>query len=385
MKIENIRKQFPMLNQDITYLDSGALTQKPICVINAINDFYTKYSISNRTSDSVLGILTNQKIQKTREKVAKLLNANPNEIIFNSGTTEGLNYSSQLLEDFIFESDEILISKYNHSSHIIPWVEVAKKKKAKIVFSENIINDINAKTKIICFTQVNNTFNIKTDLLKLHNKAKKHNAIIVNDAAQAISHEKVDSNLFDIIAFSSNKLFGPTGLGILYISKDILNKVKVKKYGGGSIDYIRDDGNWKEKDSIAKHEPGTLNLAGIFGFYEALKFFEQFEIDEIQKYLKELSSYAHDQLKENKNINILSRRGDNIILIDILNSTSQDVSSYLGHKNIYVRNGTFCAKYLENIIEKPMIRISLHIYNNREDIDKLCQALKEGGDFLDFI
>lgn len=380
-----IRNEFPMLQNDLVYLDSSALVQKPNSVINAINDFYTKYSISNRTSDSKLGILVNNKIEDTREKVAHLLNANKDEIIFNSGTTEGLNYIAQLLAPLINENEEILISKYNHSSHIIPWVEVAKIKKAKIIFSDNLINDINSNTKIIAFTQSNNNFQQKINIEDLSKKAKENQALIINDAAQAISHEEVNAKYFDAIAFSSNKFFGPTGLGILYIKKNLLTKIQSKKYGGGTVEKIEQNGEWTRKPSIIQHEAGTLNLSAIFGFYEALVFYESIDKQAMKKYLEDLSIYACNKLQKVKDVVLLSKPKDFIILFEIKNISAQDISSYLGHKNIYVRSGYFCAQYLQYIHNNPTIRISLHIYNNQRDIDILCDLLNNKEDFLDFI
>lgn len=380
-----IRNEFPMLQNDLVYLDSSALVQKPNSVINAINDFYTKYSISNRTSDSKLGILVNNKIEDTREKVAHLLNANKDEIIFNSGTTEGLNYIAQLLAPLINENEEILISKYNHSSHIIPWVEVAKIKKAKIIFSDNLINDINSNTKIIAFTQSNNNFQQKINIEDLSKKAKENQALIINDAAQAISHEEVNAKYFDAIAFSSNKFFGPTGLGILYVKKNLLTKIQSKKYGGGTVEKIEQNGEWTRKPSIIQHEAGTLNLSAIFGFYEALVFYESIDKQAMKKYLEDLSIYACNKLQKVKDVVLLSKPKDFIILFEIKNISAQDISSYLGHKNIYVRSGYFCAQYLQYIHNNPTIRISLHIYNNQRDIDILCDLLNNKEDFLDFI
>ncbi len=383
MDQNKIRSMFPMLKHNITYLDSGALVQKPESVIRAILEFYTNYSISNRTSDSYIGSIVVQKIDETRQLVADLLECDKDEVMFNSGATEGLNYAAMLLSDMVKKDDEILISKFNHSSHMIPWIELAKNKKAKIVFSDDLLKDINEKTKIIAFTQMNNTFNIEMDIKQIFKKAKEVGAILVNDAAQAISHEKVDSDYSDIIAFSSNKFFGPTGLGILYVSKNVLDNVKVKKFGGGALDYVKSDGKWKSKDSIIKHEPGTLNLAGIFGFYEALNFWNSLDKEWVKNYLKNLSSYAYDELSKIHNLEIFSKKGDPIILFEIKDTPSQDVASYLGHRNIYVRSGNFCAQYLGNMISNPLVRVSLHIYNNINDIDKLVSTLKKGGDFLD--
>ena len=157
-KLQHIRAAFPMLQQDLVYLDSAALVQKPQVVIDAINDFYTKYAVSNRTSDSILGIKTDQVIMAARLKVAQLLGVNWTEVFFNSGATEGLNYSAQLLGPLLQPGDQILISVYNHSSHIIPWVEMAAAQQAIVVFSQDLLRDLTPQTKIVCYTQANNTF-----------------------------------------------------------------------------------------------------------------------------------------------------------------------------------------------------------------------------------
>ena len=379
-----VRQQFPMLKQNLVYLDNAALVQKPQIVIDGIVDFYTKHAVSNRTSDTVLGIATEQIVLQTRQKLAQLLNVDWTEVFFNSGTTEGLNYSAQLLAQFVNPGDQILVSPYNHTSHIVPWVELAKLKKAKVVFSENFLKDLNEKTKIICYTQINNNFNHSVDLATLRIKALEVGALIVNDAAQAISHEIVDGQLADIIAFSVNKFFGPTGLGVLYVNQKLLAQMQPKKYGGGSIQSLAKDGSWTVNSQyFSQHEPGTLNLAGIFGLNKALDFFMSFSIKAIQDYLFELSTYAYDQLKQLEQVKIHSKRGDFIVLFEIKNIPSQDVSSYLGHRNIYIRSGWFCAKYLEHLIDKPLLRVSFQIYNNKSDIDQLCDHLKNGGHFID--
>ena len=383
-KLQHIRTAFPMLQQDLVYLDSAALVQKPQVVIDAINDFYTKYAVSNRTSDSILGIKTDQVIMAARLKVAQLLGVNWTEVFFNSGATEGLNYSAQLLGPLLQPGDQILISVYNHSSHIIPWVEMAAAQQAIVVFSQDLLRDLTPQTKIVCYTQANNTFANNVDPAAL--RAAAPQAWIVNDAAQAISHEVVCGATADIIAFSANKFFGPTGLGVLYIATSLLRQVRPKKYGGGAVATIGPTGQWTPNTNyFQQHEPGTLNLAALYGFNQALDFFNQFKIDQIQSHLTKLAHYAYDKLARLPNVTIESHRGDPIILFDVSNSSAQEVSSYLGHHNIYVRSGWFCAKYLENLRARPLIRVSLHIYNTRDDIDKLCHAIKNGGDFLGFI
>lgn len=378
-------KDFPMLKNNIVYLDNSALILKPKIVIDAVTDYYTNTSISNRTQDSTLGIRVNNKINDTRNKVAELLSCTSEEIIFTSGTTDSLNYASLLFEAILKKGDEILISKLNHSSNIIPWIELAKKKKAKIVLSTSILKDITKKTKLICFSQVNNSFQVKEDIDSIYKKANEINAFVINDAAQAIAYEKVGLHNSHVVAFSTNKFYGPTGLGILAIDKKLLDLCLPKRFGGGSIDYINLNNEWKGKESISIHEPGTMNLAGIFGFNAAIDYYNSLNLEEINKYIDDLSEYLFDNLSVINNVRVSSKRGDSIILFYIKGIEPQDVSSHLGHNNIYVRSGNFCNPYLKYLNNKTYIRISLSFYNTKEDIDKLCEVLGKGGDFLGFI
>ncbi|WP_033160905.1 aminotransferase class V-fold PLP-dependent enzyme [[Mycoplasma] collis] len=384
---KNYRNLFPMLKK-ITYLDNAALMQKPSSVIKAGVEFYENFSISNRTIDSRLGLRIAKKINDVRQKIADLVDSSSDEVIFNSGTTQALNNFSQMIEPFIEENDEIIISYYNHSSNIIPWIEIAKKKKAKIIYSETIIEDINEKTKIICYSQVTNNFNKKIDLKFLYKKAKQFNAILVNDAAQAISSEKVSLKLCDVIAFSANKMYGPTGLGFLIIKKNLLKKLKPNIFGGGSVEKIVDLNNnlWNKKNSIEQYEPGTLNLAAIWQFEYSLDLLKEITLKKIKEKATKVAEYLYDKLLKIDDLIIHSNRGDLITLFTMKNSSAQDIASYLGHKDIYVRSGTFCSKLIPFIKnEQNYVRVSIAFYNNKKDIDTLIKALKEGGNFFEFL
>lgn len=378
-------KDFPMLKNNLVYLDNAALLLKPNVVIDAITDFYKNKSISNRTQDSIIGIEINSKINQTRDKVAKLLDCKSEEVIFTSGATDSLNYASLLFEKLIKKGDEILLSKLNHSSNIVPWIELSRKTGAKIVLSLELAKDITPKTKLVCLAQVNNSFQSTENLDEIYKQAKKVGAFLINDAAQAIAYQKTSFKNSDVIAFSTNKFYGPTGLGVLAIKKEILDQFDAKRYGGGSIDYITANNEWKSKDSISMHEPGTMNLAGIFGFNAALDYFNSLDLNKINEYIASLSRYLFDELSKIANIRIASKRGDSIILFYVRGIEAQDVSSYLGHNNIYVRSGIFCNQYLKYIKDKTYIRVSLSFYNTKDDINKLCHALRSGGDFLGFL
>lgn len=386
MKLSNkYRHDFPMANK-VTYLDNAALVLKPQSVIDAGVEYYSDFSISNRTSDSKMGILISNKIEDTRKQIALLIDASVDEVIYSSGTTESLNLFAKMISDSLTTNDEILLSFYNHSSNIIPWIEIAKKNQCTIKYSKNIIDDINNKTKIVALSQVTNNINQHFDLDQIFAQAKKYGAIVVNDAAQAISHQKVSLNNSDVICFSANKMYGPTGLGVLAIRKGLLNSISPAKFGGGAVNKIDLQNNWEAKMGVKAFEPGTLNIAGIWQFHAALNYFNNIGLQNIEQYLTNLAYYAYDQLSQVPNIEIRSTRGDFIILFNIKNFNAQDIASFLGHQDIYVRAGTFCAKMIDYIEEqKSYVRVSLAIYNNQDDIDKLVNTILKGGDFLDFL
>lgn len=381
---KKIRNYFP-ITKDIVYFDSAALVLKPKTAAKVVYDFYTKYSVSSRTHDTPIGNYINQTVQETREKVAKLLDADLSEIIFTSGTTESINNFVLMIEDFVNSNDKIVISSFNHSSNMIPWINLANKKKIKVIITEDIINNIDKTTKIVAVSQETNNFSENLHWKKLVKKCKKYNVILFNDAAQAISHQKVSLNESDVIVFSTNKFYGPTGLGILAIKKNIIKEIKPAKFGGGSITSIDKNYNWTLKDTIAVFEPGTPNLAGILMFNKALDFFnEKLGYKKTQKILTNLSFYIHEKLSELNNVDVFSKSGDFIILLNVKNVNPQDVATYLGDRNIYTIAGIFCAPFLRNIKSNySYLRISLGVYNNYKDIDILIDELKNGGDFFE--
>ncbi|WP_117275662.1 aminotransferase class V-fold PLP-dependent enzyme [Mycoplasmopsis edwardii] len=383
---KEIRKEFPILD-NITYFDSAALVLKPKMAVDAISEFYSSKSISSRTADTPLGNLINQKIEQVRSKIAKLVDAKPNEVIFTSGTTESINLFAKMFERLLQPNDIILLNAYNHSSNMIPWIEIAKTTKAFVKISENIIEDISKydNLKVVALSQETNNFAQEFDLNKIHELASAKGAIVFNDAAQAISHHKVSITNSDAIAFSTNKFYGPTGLGALIIHENILSKLWPVKFGGGTVNQIDSELSWVSKSDIRAFEPGTPDLAGIYMFDKSLEFFEAIGYKKTQDILTKLSIYLHEKLSKLDNVEVFSKPGDFICLINVKGIHPQDVATYLGSKNIYTISGIFCAQYLRNLYsEQSYLRISLGIYNNFSDIDKLVEELKNGGDFYAF-
>ena len=291
----------------------------------------------------------------------------------------------------IVDKGQILLSYFNHSSNIIPFIELfSQNKDIKINYfsdQKDLLSLIDKDTKIVALSQITNNFNVKYDLKTIYKKCKKYGTILINDAAQAIAHERVSLNNCDVIAFSANKLYGPTGIGALIIKNELKSRLEPVKWGGGQVHDI-DYCSWTLNNSNAKFEPGTANLAGIFQFDAAIDFVNKIGYRKIKEYENALAEYLYDELSKLNDVEIRSSRGDTITLFNIKNISPQDVASYLGNeKGIYVRAGKFCAQMLSKLpnFANSYIRVSLSIYNNKEDIDKLISALKEGGDFIEFL
>lgn len=380
-----MRNNFLLLNdKKVVFLDSAAGLLKPKSVVDAISDFYHFSPINPHSIDSALGVKVAKTIDLAREEVAKLVSAKKQEVIFTSGTTDSLNKATLMLEQVLESNKKIILSPYNHSSNILPFMLLAKKIKAQIIFSNNIINDIDQDTILVSYAQTNNTISVNLDQKGIFIKAKKVGALVINDAAQAIAHDKVSLEVADIIAFSGNKLYGPTGIGALVIKEELLTKLEPVFLGGGAVAKI-DQKSFITKAGVSKFEAGTPNTAGIIGLLAAIEFFKN-NLEQIRESESKLALYAYQKLKEIDGIEIYSKPGDLIIHFNIKGFAAQDVVSFLGHKNIILRAGAHCAHLLESQINVPSsIRMSLAAYNDFEDIDRCVDAIKEGGDFLDFI
>lgn len=379
----NIRRQFPSINKYV-YFDSAAMSLKPKSAIKVNDYFYNNICVSTRSSDTKLGNLVNKTIFDTKIKLMKLLEASiPQEIIFTSGTTESINMFANMFGELLKEGDEIILDELNHSSNMFPWISIVKKVNAKVIITSDVTQKISSKTKLIAIAQETNSFNKKYDIEKLSSICKQAGIILFNDAAQSVLHSSPSLKLFDAIAFSANKFYGPTGLGILGVNKSLLAKLKPFKLGGGIIKNIKSASSFELNDNLEVFEAGTPNIAGIFMFNKSLDFFNQVGYQKSNEIINSLSHYLHKQLLAIDNIQISSKPGDSIILFNIKNVFCQDISSYLAKYNIYTRAGSFCVKMLDNIYDnKGFVRISLGIYNNKKDIDKLIKVLKGAKTFI---
>ena len=297
MNIEEIKRDFPILsNSNITYLDSGATTQKPIQVINAVSEFYKTQNANPHRGAYGLSVNATEKYEATREKIANFINAkHSEEIIFSKNSTESLNllaYSYGM--DNIKDGDEIVISIMEHHSNLVPWQKVAKAKNAKLKYmyiNENfsisdaeIENKITKNTKIVSITHISNVLGTINNIKKIISFAHKHGAIVIVDASQSIPHMRIDvQNLdADFLVFSGHKMLAPLGIGVLYGKRELLNNMTPFLMGGDMIEYV-----YEQETTFAplpnKFEAGTQNVEGVIGLGAAIDYIENLGYDNINK------------------------------------------------------------------------------------------------------
>ena len=390
------REDFPMLKEKYIYFNNAATSFKPIEVINEINDYYTKYNSNiNRGIDSLSYYSTN-KYEEVRNKVANFINANNNEIVFTRGTTDSINLLAYFLEDIINENDEIIISIIEHHSNFVPWQKLCKRKKAKLIvldvekngtISPSLLkNNINTNTKIVALNHVSNTMGATNNIKELSNIIHKYNALFIVDGAQAISNIKIDVKDLevDFYAFSGHKMYGPTGIGILYGKKQLLDNMEPISYGGEMIDSVSID-NTTYKDTPYKFEAGTMMISSVLGLGKAIDYINKIGIINMHNYVVNLRKYLIKQLQNIDNINIYNEQNEDssIVLFNINNIHSHDIGSLLDKYNIIVRAGHHCCEpFMKYLIVDSTVRISLSFYNTKEEIDKLIEILMKAGDYI---
>lgn len=387
----NIRSDFPILKKNIIYFDSCATTLKPKVVIDEISDYYSNYSANAHRGDYDISLKVDNKIKEVRNNVKDFINAKKaKEIIFTSGTTESLNMVvNGFFYDYLNKDDEILTTKAEHASLILPWFALSKKIGTKVVYADlnddltlsvdNIKKAITDKTKVISLAYVTNVMGDIRNIKEITKIAHEKGILVVIDAAQAVPHMKVDVKDLDVdfMCFSAHKMLGPTGVGVLYAKEKLLEKIKPLIVGGGMNTFFDSLGNVEYKELPERLEAGTINIAGIIGFGKAIDYINNIGIDNIHKHEIELKKYLVDKLSKLDNIIIYNKDIENgILTFNIKDIFAQDVSAYLNKKNICVRVGSHCAKILSEVLgEKNTIRASMYIYNTKEDIDKLVDAL----------
>ena len=395
------RDDFEMLNNNIIYFDNGATTLKPKCVVKEIIDYYTKYTANAHRGDYEISQIVDNKYEGVRDKVKDFINAKRrDEVIYTKGTTESLNtIVFGYMQNYLQVGDEVLITKSEHASNILPWLELAKNKGIVVKFVplnekheltiDNLIKMISSKTKVISIAHVTNSIGDIRPLEDIGAICKARDILLVVDAAQSIGHLKVDVQKYNIafLGFSAHKMLGPTGIGVLYGRYDLLDKVIPVEYGGGMNSFFESRGELEYKPLPDRLEAGTQNIAGVLGMGKAIDYLNEVGLENIHKHELELKEYAVKELGKIPNIKIYNKDSKSgIVIFNIDKIFSQDTAVFLNHYNICVRAGNHCAKIAKDELNvSNTTRASFYLYNNKEEIDKLVNALKEQEKIFDII
>lgn len=405
LNTEKIKQDFPIFNQKINdetlvYLDNAATSQIPKFVEEKVRDFNEKERANVHRGVHTLGLRATNQYESSRQKVANFIGANnAKEVIFTSGCTDSLNLvAASFGEQNIQAGDEILVSIMEHHSNLLPWQQLAKRKQAKLNFIEinsdglldieNLKSRISSKTKIVALTHVSNVLGTINPIKELTDLAHEKGAIVVVDGAQAVGHFPIDVAELnvDFYAFSGHKMFAPTGIGVLYGKKDLLDKMPPYRLGGEMIANVtREGATWAEVPY--KFEAGTPNIAGAIGLGAAIDYLQSLDFELIQKHEQELTSYALEKLKNVSGLTIYGPQKSNgrigVISFNLKNIHPHDLATALDLDGIEVRAGHHCAQPLmASLNTESTVRASLSIYNTKDDIDKLVSSLHEAKEFF---
>jgi len=404
MNVELIKSQFPVfaqktpLGQELIFLDSASSAQKPQSVIDAISTFYSSYYSNTGRGSYWPASQATEAVQSTRQKVASFINAaTTDEIVFTAGTTDAVNkLANHYFDKRIEAGDQIIVSEMEHHANLIPWQELAKRKGA--IIKSIPINDagevdlnvlstlLNSKTALVAVTATSNVLGAITPVKEIAVLAHEAGALVFVDGAQSVSHAKTDVQDIDcdFLAFSGHKLYGPTGVGVLYGKKELLDKADPLALGGGMITRVQIEDAKYLRRSPHKHEAGTMNIAGVIGLGAAIEFVEHIGIDKIEKYLDTLTAYGLEQLDQIEGLSIKGGKDRApVISFTLENVHPHDLSTYLNEKGICVRAGHHCAQPLMSSMNvHATTRASFGIYNSRKDVDILVETIKEAKEFF---
>lgn len=395
------REDFLMLNNDIVYFDNGATTLKPKCVVEKMEKYYTVHTSNIHRGDYDASMITNELYDNTRNIVKDFINCNSsNEVIFTSGTTMSINMIVfGYMKTHLKKGDEVLLTKSEHASNVLPWIKLSEDIGIVLKYMElddeysltvdSVKNSITDKTKVISIAHVTNVVGDVRDIVAIGEICRNKNILFCVDGAQSVPHMKVDfknANI-DFLSFSGHKMLGPTGVGVLVAKENLLNEMEPLFYGGGMNSSFESDNSYELKKGPSKFEAGTPPIAEVIGLSEAIKYLMNIGMDKIHKYEIELKKYLVAELEKIPNIILYNKNSDSgILAFNIDGVFPQDTSIYLNHYHICVRAGNHCTKMLKDEIGvKNTVRISMYLYNTKEDIDKLVSVLKNSKDIFNIV
>ena len=396
MDIKNLKSEFPIFKQKINgkplvYLDSANSSQKPKAVIDRLSNFYeTEFSNVGR-SVHTLAVKATNRFEATRDMLKKYFNTqHREEIIFTKGATESINLvASSFGDKYIKEGDEILITELEHHSNYVPWHFLRKNKGAVIKFApinkngeveiDEIKKLISNKTKIIAITHISNVTGAVMPIKKIVDMAKEKNIPVLVDGTQGAPHMHIDMQDLgcDFYVVSCHKMYGPNGLGVLYAKKKWLDDLPPYQGGGGMIDDVKKD-NITFADAPTKFEAGTMQTAEVVAFAEAINFIEKLGIKNIAKHENEVLEYGFEKLKKNNSINIIGspKNRGSVLCFTIKGIHPHDIATILDDDGVAIRAGHHCCQILHDKLGiAATARASIGVYNTKEDIDILCNAI----------
>jgi len=397
---ENLRKDFPILqrivrdNKTLVYLDNASTTQKPNQVIDAITDYYRNHNANIHRAVYALAEEATELYESTRDKIANFIHIqNREEIIFVRGTTEAINLVAYAWgRNHISKDDIIVTTEYEHHSNIVPWQLLTQEKGAKLVYigmgddGELILDDLDrylatGKVKLVTFSLMSNVLGTITDAEKIISKCKEHGVLTLVDGAQAVPHMPVDVEKLgcDFFAFSGHKMLGPTGIGVLWVRRSVLETMNPFHGGGDMIREVHKyEATWN--DLPYKFEAGTPNIADVIGLGTAIDYLTKLGMENVREHEIELTTYAIEKLSQVKGLTIygtkdISKRGG-VISFNFSDVHPHDVAQIIDEEGIAIRSGHHCAQVLmERLNVAATSRASFYIYNTKEEVDSLITAL----------
>lgn len=400
--IESVRKtaagrkaDFPLLSKNLAYLDNAATTQKPKVVISSLVDFYENYNANVHRGIYTLSEKATMEYESAREIVARFINCSSEEIIYTKGTTEGLNFLAAALGKQLQQGDEIIISIMEHHANLIPWQILAKEKGLKLSFIpikegeldlKQARKLINKKTKIVSLTHISNVLGTINPIEEITKMAHAVGAAMIIDAAQSIAHLPIDVKELDCdyLAFSGHKAYGPTGIGVLYGKKALLEKLEPFQYGGDMIKNVtKEKSEWN--DLPWKFEAGTPPIAEAIALGEAFRYLQEVGWEEIRKREEELLKYAEQELKKISAVQlIMPRKNKSGIISFTLNGVHpHDVAEILSQNKVCIRSGQHCAMPLmQELGLNGTNRASFSFYNDKNDVDMLITGIRKALEVL---
>lgn len=391
------KKYFPIYenNKSLVYLDSAASSLKPKCVIDKIDYYYNNICVNVNRGVYQLSYEATDLYEESRRAVAKFINAKEEEIVFTRGASASLNLVANSYMDFINEGDEIVTTIQEHHSSFMPWLNVSKRKGAKIVYVpltedgkvtiENFKSVLSNKTKVVAINQVSNVLGYTNPIKEICKLAHEVGAIVSVDGAQSVPHMKVDVKDLDcdFLSFSGHKMFGPSGVGVLYGKYDLLQKMPPVEFGG---DMAQDVFEYEAtyKDAPYKFEAGTPLISEVIALKDAIDFISEIGLENIKKHELELKKYALDKLKSVDGITIYNNNLDSSLITFNINGVHpHDAASIFDKNNVCIRAGFHCAQPVTRFLGQiSTIRCSFYIYNDFSDVDKFVDSVIEARDFF---